>query len=70
MGLSDDDRHEAVVAMIKYMVDKNRLTYLAKVFLRLQDEYLEIATLATDGEFDSEQWTHKNLMDFLTKGKL
>lgn len=41
---------------------------IAAILLKLQAEYVQIAILATDGYYDQATWTHKNVLDFLTKG--
>jgi hypothetical protein len=41
---------------------------IAAILLKLQSEYVDIALLATDGHYDQATWTHKNVLDFLTKG--
>jgi hypothetical protein len=41
---------------------------IAAILLKLQAEYVEIALLSTDGRYDQEQWTHRDVLDFLTKG--
>ena len=70
MATDDDNRLEAVVFMIEHMVDKGRVEALAKILLRLQEEYIEIATLSTDGEYSSDRWSHDDLLNFLTQGEL
>ncbi len=42
---------------------------IAAILLKLQSEYVEVALLATDGNYDQTTWTHKNVLDFLTKGE-
>ena len=49
-------------------VDVTSFYTIAAVLLKLQAEYVDIALLATDGHYDQATWTHKNVLDFLTKG--
>ena len=41
---------------------------IAAILLKLQAEYVEIALLSTDGRYNQETWTHRDILDFLTKG--
>ena len=41
---------------------------IAAILLKLQSEYIEIALLSTDGRYNQEEWTHKDVLDFLTQG--
>jgi len=57
-----------VVKMIEHMVETDRVTALAKILISLQSEYIDVCILSTDGEFNPDSWSHKNVLDFLTKG--
>ena len=49
-------------------VDIDPFLGIAAILLKLKSEYVEVALLATDGHYDQETWTHKNVLDFLTEG--
>ena len=60
---------EVVTKMIQDVVEKNKLEGLAKLLVALQSEYIEVCILATDGKFDPDSWSHKRVLNFLTKGE-
>ena len=68
MAKRDSQDLNKVVKMILHMVEKDRTSTLAQILINLQAEYIEVCTLATDGEFDPDSWSHKHVLDFLTKG--
>lgn len=59
---------ESITHLVEVLVKKGRSATVAALILRLQMDYLQVATLSTDGEYDSKVWTHKDVLDFLTKG--
>ena len=58
-----------VISMVQECVTKENVELLAKILIVMKTEYLELAYLATDGEY-KEGWTHTRIMDFLTKGEM
>lgn len=70
MSKSKEQKIDTIEAMVLYMIENQKERQLAKILVDLQEQYAEIATLSTDGSFDPSRWTHKNLLDFLTKGEL
>ena len=59
----------AVLKMVEECIKKKEIKFLAKLILKLQKDYIEIAALASDGQYQ-ETWSHKKLLDYLTKGEL
>ena len=59
---------ESITHLVEVLVKKGRSATVAALILRLQMDYLQVATLSTDGEYDAKVWTHKDVLDFLTKG--
>jgi hypothetical protein len=59
----------AVNKLVKECIKRKDTEFLAKLILRLQEEYIAIAQLATDGHY-KERWTHKQVLDYLTQGGL
>ena len=51
------------------MIKEGRIPKIARILVNMQEEYIELAILCTDGEYDPEEWTHHDLLDFLTKGE-
>ena len=64
-----DEKVEALAVLIKTLSDQGRGSFIAKLLVKLQLEYVDLAMLATDGEYVAEEWTHNEVMDFLTKGE-
>jgi hypothetical protein len=58
-----------VLKMVEACIKKKETAFLAKLILKLQKDYLEVAKLSSDGRY-KETWTHANLLDYLTKGEL
>ena len=61
---------EAVMVLIDELVNQGKTATVAALVIRLQMDYLNLATLSTDGEYDPNLWTHKDVMNFLTKGDI
>jgi len=59
----------AVHKLIKACIKREDTELLAKLILRLQEEYIAIAQLATDGHYKGK-WTHKEVLDYITQGGL
>lgn len=58
-----------VLKMVQECIKKKEIKFLAKLILKLQKDYIEIAKLSSDGRY-KESWTHAKLLDYLTKGEL
>ena len=69
MSRSQKQKIDTIEAMVRYMIDNKKERQIAKIMVELQQEYVELATLCTDGSFNPNRWTHRNLLDFLTKGE-
>ena len=53
------------LSLIEDCIHKNKLEFLAELIVRLEKEYIEIARLSTDDNYQ-ESWTHKEVLDYLT----
>lgn len=51
--------------LIEECMHNNRLEFLAELIVRLESEYIEIARLATDDNYQPN-WTHTQVLDYLT----
>jgi len=71
--MSHEDNY-ADLETIKFLVDelvvKEKTIVIAAIIARLQRDYLDVATLSTDGEYDPTIWSHSDVMDFITKGSI
>ena len=64
------DKLETIVLMIEHLIKTGQTETLAVLLMKQHLEYTQLAKLATDGEYDANTWTHKNVMDFVTKGEI
>ena len=64
------DKVETIILMIEFLVEQGKIETLAVLLIKQHFEYTQLAKLATDGEYDEDEWTHKNVMDFVTKGDI
>jgi hypothetical protein len=54
-----------VIQLIEECIAQNKIEFLAKLIITLQENYNDVATLSTDGNYN-EQWTHRQVLDYLT----
>ena len=57
-----------LAAILEDLINSGKSEFVARVVTTLQLDYIELARLATEDQYDL-QWTHIKLMDFLTKGE-
>jgi type IV secretory pathway VirB4 component len=51
--------------MIEGCVYSNKLEFLAQLIVRLESEYVELARIGTDDNYQSN-WTHLQVLDYMT----
>lgn len=51
--------------MIEGCVYSNKLEFLAQLIVRLESEYIELARIGTDDNYQSN-WTHLQVLDYMT----
>lgn len=56
---------QEVIQLIDECIVQNKVEFLAKLIITLQENYVEVSTLSTDGNYN-EQWTHKQVLDYIT----
>ena len=66
----DYEELESITHLVQALVRKGKSATVAALIIRLQMDYLQLAILSTDGEYDAKVWTHKDVLDFLTKGSI
>jgi hypothetical protein len=54
-----------MLKIVEECVKNNKTEFLAKLICKLQNEYQEVCTLSTDGEYQTS-WTHTMVLDYLT----
>ena len=58
---------KAISKLLQKCIKEKETDIIVKLKLRLQKDYIEMALLATDGQY-KEHWSHKKVLDYLTKG--
>jgi hypothetical protein len=53
------------LTLIEDCMHENRLEFLAELLVRLEREYIELARLSTDDNYQPN-WTHTQVLDYLT----
>jgi len=56
------------IDLIEECMHSNRIEFLAQLIMKLESEYIEIAKLSTDNNYQSD-WTHIQVLDYLTYGQ-
>jgi len=59
------DREEEIQSLVEDCVIAHQEIILVKLIAKLEQEYKELAKLATLGEY-RDNWTHRELLDFVT----
>ena len=64
--MSDNKRTvKETLDMIEGCVYSNKLEFLAQLIVRLESEYIELARIGTDDNYQSN-WTHIQVLDYMT----
>lgn len=58
-------KKQQTIDLIEDCMHNNRIEFLAELIIRLESEYIEIARIATDDNYQSN-WTHLQVLDYLT----
>jgi len=53
------------INLIEECMHSNKIEFLAKLIIKLESEYIEIARIATDDNYQPD-WTHTKVLDYLT----
>jgi hypothetical protein len=56
---------DAIKELVTECIEHHRTDFLSNLILVLQQNYKEIATLCTNGNYH-EGWDHKRVMDYIT----
>lgn len=57
--------NEALKALVEEAIRLHKIDFLVTLINKLQNEYIDIAKLATEGQYQIS-WTHKQVLDFIT----
>jgi hypothetical protein len=60
-----DDREKAIEILISDCIIAHQESIIVKLISELERDYVELAKLATMGEY-SEDWTHRQVLDYIT----
>lgn len=60
------DNIQAIRDIVNEAINTGHEEFLVDIIYKLQEEYYEIATLSTMGEYQ-KTWTHKQTLDYITK---
>lgn len=63
--MSDEERIKSVETLVTDCYIAHQETIIVKLIIQLEEEYREIAKLATMGEY-KPNWTHKKVIDYIT----
>jgi len=65
MEYNNEPRKEAVLKLVHDCYISHNELLLAELITKLENDYVELATLSTDGAYN-RKWTHEEVLDFLT----
>lgn len=63
--MSDNLKIEDIKNLVDECIKNDKLDFLSNLIYVLQENYKELATLATDGNYHSG-WSHTKVLDYLT----
>ena len=58
-------KKQQTIDLIEDCMHNNRIEFLAELIMRLENEYIEIARISTDDNYQTN-WTHLQVPDYLT----
>ncbi len=59
------DREKAIEILVSDCIISHQEGIIVKLIAELESDYIELAKLATMGEY-SETWTHAQVLDYIT----
>jgi len=59
------DREKAIEILVSDCIISHQEGIIVKLIAELESDYIELAKLATMGEY-SETWTHTQVLDYIT----
>ena len=66
--MPDSNDLKRMITLVESCVSADDIKLIASILIKIQTEYNDLARLATDDHYDPYEWTHKDVLDFLTKG--
>lgn len=65
MEYNKESRLDAITKLVTDCVISHNEVILAQLIAKLEQEYVELAELSTDGAYN-RNWTHEEVLDYLT----
>lgn len=62
----NSERQNAIETLVADCLIAHQETIIVKLIVQLEEDYKELATLSTMGEY-KPSWTHKKVLDYITK---
>jgi len=56
---------DAIRQLVEEAIERHRIGFLVELICKLQDDYIDVARLATDNQYQSS-WTHRQVLDYIT----
>lgn len=56
---------ESMRKLVEESIESHRVGFLVELLCKLQDDYIDLARLATDDNYQAN-WTHKQVLDYIT----
>ena len=66
--MPDSDDLKRMIKLVESCISTDEIKLIASILIKIQTEYNDLARLATDDHYDPHEWTHKDVLDFLTRG--
>ena len=66
--MPDSDDLKRMIKLVESCISTDEIKIIASILIKIQMEYNYLARLATDDHYDPHMWTHKDVLDYLTKG--
>jgi len=63
--MHQDHDQQIMLDLINECIKNDKLEFVAKLMVTLQNQYYEVASLSTNGNFQPS-WTHTQLLDYIT----
>jgi hypothetical protein len=62
---SDKKSLKDTIDLIEECVHSNKIEFLAELIIKLENQYMDIARIATDDNYQPS-WTHLQVLDYMT----
>ena len=64
----NDYNKETIYDLVASAIISHNEEYVASLMCKLFEQYIELASLATEGEY-KKTWTHEQVLNFVTYGE-